>query len=340
MRIAFNTLVVLVVLLLGGGTVWAWGAGWFWPCEPLGRLSGESQCNRIAALDGRQLQDYKLLADGTLLGVTRGPGTDPDVPPSLVTIDLDSGAVLTEHPIEGLADGWSTHTLIASPDEQLVMIDSLDGPAALLDREGQIVATHRWGLLGFSDFLDDAGRVISDPGLNRRGIPDNDRTMIRNLNESDTWLLPFLGPFPNGFFSRGVGTALSPDGTVYAQNLDGMRESGVAALRVGNVANLEAPGLLFAARLREGCNYFVPHIAFSPDGNRIAAAWWCPTRWGQESSALLVFDIEQNKAVARIPTDDWWSAPRWLDNDTVLVDRYHPDNPNTELFSIHVGEED
>lgn len=326
---------VLLTGMIAGG-VYAWGAGFFWPCEALSRLTGNSQCTLVLKLDGQQLERFAVLPDGNVIGVTTEAGRNGLH--RLAVFDAETGAVLSDDPIPDYPADQSVSTLLVNHDGSRMLIDSLNGPAALLDRTGAVLGTYRWNIGAFAAFDGKDGRVLADPGFNRRGIPDADRTLVRNINESEEWVEPFVGPHPRGFFSSGVSTVLSPRGTIYAQGLDGARDSGVAGLRIGTVDALDAPGRLLATRLREGCSYYLPRLAFSPDGTKLAAAFSCPPRWGTESSALVVWDMATYKTLARIATEKWWQLPRWTSESSLLVGRYDPDWGRSELFRVTVGE--
>lgn len=341
MRKAIAGIVLLAVLAVGG-VIYYWGIGGFWPCEPLPRLFGDSQCRQVQRLEGRQLQEYARLQDGTMLGITRAHGIDPAEPLELVEFDLASGQMQSQIPLTGLPNDRSITALVVNHDASRILIDSLSGPATLLDRQGEVLGDYRWNVGGNAAFYGTEGQVLADPGINRRGIPDIDNTLIRDINQSDRWALPFLGPFPEGFFSRGVGTVLSPDGTIYARDMEVNTDTGLAAIAVGNVSGLGAlaPGHMVGAVLRPGCDYTISRLAFSPDGDRLAAAFACSDRWGMESSALVVWDILKKETLARIPSNEWWDSPYWLDNDTLLAGRYSADWQVSELFEIDLSEEE
>lgn len=331
---------IVVAVLLVGGVIYYWGIGGFWPCEPLPRLFGSDQCRLVQRLEGRSLQDYARLEDGTMLGITRAHGIDPTAPLELVEFDLASGQMQSQLPLTDIPSKSSFSAMLVNHDASRILIGGTSGPALLLDRQGKVLSEHRWNVIGNAAFYGTEGQVLIDPGINRRGIPDVDNTLVRDINQSDRWALPFLGPFPEGFFSRSVGTVLTPDGTVYARDMDTNTDSGLAAIAVGNVSGLGAlaPGHMVGTTLRPGCSYNISRMSFSPDGDRLAAAFSCSNPWGTESTALLVWDILKKETLARIPSDEWWDSPYWLDNDTLLASRYSADWQVSELFEIHVSE--
>src|SRR5690606_192752 len=121
-----------------------------------------------------------------------------------------------------------------------------------------------------------------------------------------------------GMFASGVSAAVSADLRFFAQSLQTPRESGIAAIRVGALDRPDWPGQALATALRPGCGYLLPKLPFSPGGDRIAASFDCPPRWGTISSALVVWDIEDRRELARVPTQDEWRQIVWLDESSVV----------------------
>ena len=47
-----------------GVTIYAWGAGWFWPCETLGRPFSAGTCEKITTITDRSVGPFALLPSG------------------------------------------------------------------------------------------------------------------------------------------------------------------------------------------------------------------------------------------------------------------------------------
>lgn len=335
----------LGILIIAGAAAFGWAAGKHWPCETLGRLGSESVCSRILALEGRNLQGMDRLPNGNILSGARGPGPKPDTPLSLMEIDAASGRIVADTPltqpywIEAANAGPSAPSfsrIAVSADGNLVAITALGMKTTIVDRQGNPKAVIDRSLPAFMAF-DDQGRFLLEMGRNSSGIPEMDRTQVFDPADPTAEPVALTGKPPPGMFAQGVTTVLSGDGWFYAHAIPTMRDSGIAGVRVGPSNNRAAPGMLLAAKLREGCSYALPRLAFSPDTRKLAAAFDCSPRLGTESSALIVWDLEGRQTLARIPTAMPWSSMLWLDDETLVVERYDPDRKLGELFKIRLA---
>jgi len=330
MKRALVLAVIGVVAGIGAG-VHAWGAGAFWPCEALGGMASAGRCTPILALDGRSLNGMDRLPDGNILAAARGAGTDPDTPVTLIEIDPEARQIVAETPLsEGIAANASVARIAVNGDGSRVALTGLRMPTTIVDREGRVERVFEHGLVAFMGF-DAEGRLALEMGHNSTGIPDADRTQLFDGDEPQT----LAGAPPARMFASGVQTVLSDDGRLYAQGMEAP-ESGLAAIRIGPADSRDAAGMLLAGQLRAGCSYSLPRLAFSPDGGKLAATFWCPDRWGTQSAALLVWDVTTGHTLARIPTHHGWSQPFWMDDTALLVSRYDPGRQRAELFEIRL----
>lgn len=321
----------------------AWGGGAFWPCETLVRMSGSGRCTRILALEDRNLQGMDRLPGGTILAGTRGHGPNPDGPLTLMEIDSARRAIVAYTPISerngsapasgGLSARTSLAQVAVNRDGSLAALTAIGMKTTVVDRQGRVKAVLDRVLPAFIAF-DPQDRLLVEMGRNTTGIPDVESAEVFDLSDPAAEPTGLTGMPPPAMFAAGVQTALSGDGSFYAQGVPVNQDAGVAGIHIGAMRDRGAVGAVLATRLRAGCSYGLPRLAFSPDGRKLAAAFACPPRFGTESSALLIWDLVERRTLARIPTGNGWSQPLWLDASTVLVSRYDPDRRRSELFGI------
>lgn len=333
MRLVVAACAVLIAL---GGGVYAWGVGAFAPCEPLGTFLASGLCRSIAEFNGRSIQALGRLPDGNLLVITRQSGTDPSEPQFIVEIASEEGVVVSEtalHPIDPKAT-WTRAAV--SRDGSLIAASILHEPTRVFDRRGHLLATldiYQPAFLGF----DRDGLLLAERGHYPEGLPQWDAVVAFDLSKPKQRPVGASSAEARAIFAHGVQTALSTDGATFAQALKGGRDSGIVGARVGAREHPSRPGVLLAARLATGCSYSLPSFAFSPDASRLAATFSCPPRWGATTSALIVWELDQAKLLATIPTNWDWGEMLWLDDQSLVVERYNADARRGELRLVELA---
>jgi hypothetical protein len=322
---------VIGVVLGGiGAMVYGYGAGYFWPCEAFG---DRNVCTEIRSIEGRSFQGMVVRPDGTILMTTRQHGTKPSEPVMLMTIDPANGDVVSEVEIGGLAPNASVAAMAVSADGERIALAGLDF-VDVIDDAGAPIAELERGLPAYMTFAGD-GRLLVYQGTQGELVPSGDTVLAFDPAQAGQ---PETGSAETAaLFSSGLNTVIRQDGALYAQKLEAAA-SGVVGVRLAATAQPEAPGVLLAAQLRGGCSYHFVDMAFSPDGNRLAATADCPDRWGKESSALIVWDVETGGVVRRIPTRHWWGDMAWLDAQTLVLSRYDAEARRAGLFRVDLGE--
>jgi len=321
----------VVVVLVAMGAIYAWGAGLFWPCEALGR--GNGNCERILSLDGRQISAMTLLPDGAVLAVTRGSGPFPETGQELATIDAETGAIISQIALDVLAPEASVSGIAVNGDATRVALSVLNEDTQVIDRSGNPVAAFSPSLPAFFGF-DAEGRVLMRRLGNEYGLDPAQEILAYDPATPDAEPVAVDIAAAGTILSAGLNLAFSPDGTLFAQALPALRGRGVAGLRAGLVERPDVSGLLLATRVPEDCSPTFVDIGFSPGGGRIAATFECNHRWGNEGSKLAAWDINAGHLLADMSATDWWGDFLWIDEATLVVERYNGDTHLGELFRI------
>ncbi|WEK03018.1 MAG: hypothetical protein P0Y65_12465 [Candidatus Devosia phytovorans] len=336
MRKAITGLVLALVLLLGGA-IYAWGQGAFWPCEPAGRLIHGGVCTHLITGD---IGGVAPLPNGNLLVSLGAPEGDDSNAITLAEIPATGGAVISETVLR--ANPVETHPLdlAVSPDgEQVAVVQAFSEgrtqyKVSAFDRQGAVLAEDLGWLPGYMAF--DAGnRLLFHPGALLGEAVNPGYAEVYDLAVSP---VPQVANWDElgALFQKGTTLAYSPDGTVFAQVLDHMESTSLVGLRVGTVGFEAQPGILLGASIRAGCNYSFSDLAFSPDGKRIAAVFDCPDDWGQVSSTMEVWDWSERQHLLTLPVVNGFSEPFWYDDNAIIAKRYNYVRGGTELFRIAV----
>lgn len=328
---------IAAVAALGGAGTYAWGAGWFWPCEDWGLPFANGQCERVARFEDRNIGSFGILPNGNLLVATGAEGLDPQTPMSLAEVDRATGAVLSDTSLTAMSLEARAARMAITADGSQVAFSMLDEKTTVVDRSGKIVSTFNRWIPSYLDF-DDKGWLWLDMGHNIGGVPDPDAAQGWNIADPGDEPVPANIADWAALYQSGVNTALSPDGTVYAQKIDQAYDSAVTGIRVGYVGSEEEPGLLLGVNLRADCSYASSEISFSPFGTQVAAEFGCPERWGQISTALAVWDYDKRKTLLVLPGIDEVRTLRWEDANTILAQRYNFGPETSDILRIRVPE--
>lgn len=324
----------VVVAAALGGTIYAWGAGWFWPCETLGRPFSAGACEKITTITDRSVGPFALLPNGNLLLATSGQGTDPTDPPSLVEIAPATGETLGTTVLTSLPPDARPVIMALNADASQIALSNSYERAVVVSRDGTTLATlDRW-LPAYLAF-DDKGYLLLDMGRNPDGLPSQDSAEAWDMTNPGTQPVAITPADTTKLFRQGINAAISADGT-FAQLIDHVSDSPITGLRVGKLGMENAPGSFFGVSLRAGCSHATGEVAFSPFGYQLAAEFSCPERWGQVSSALVVWDYEKNVTLLTVPTIDYFDDLVWQDTNTLLASRYNFGPKTTDLLRIAV----
>lgn len=331
-----ESLVSVAAIAAIGGGIYAWGAGWFWPCETLGLMVNNGACQKVAHFDARQVGPIGLLPNGNVLVVNSAGEDSSSDPLALVEIDAKSGEAVHSTLVNDMPTEASVTNMAVSPDGQTVALSFIHQPTKVISREnGKILRTvERWmpRYLAF----DKQGWLLTDMGPSLTGMPDTD--------QAQGWPVASDGQEPveaniadtSHLYIHGTNAALSPDGKIFAQKIDQLSDSGVTGLRIGPTDNETNAGTLYGLTLRPGCSYAASEISFSPFGPQVAAEFSCPERWGKTASALAVWDYETGKTLLILPTIDYFGSLVWESADTILTDRYNFGPETNDILRIKV----
>lgn len=302
---------IIVLATIAGGAIYAAGAGMFGPCAPLS-LARTPVCVKLIGSDDLAIQRFVSLQNGQFLAFA----SQEDGASSLVELDARDGSILSSTPLSLPSDA-SAMVMAVSEDQSRVALSRHDATTVVLDRaSGDTIAEverYNQAFLGFSP----DNRLLTEYGTYPDGLPLIDQALAYDLD--DTQAVPTAVPrdVTAAMFASGVSAAISPDHRYFAQAISTPRASGLAAIRVGFLDRPDFAGSIFGTTLSPQCTYGLPRIAFSPDGNSIAAAFSCSARWGITASAMVVWDIDRSQERALVPTTTDWRQIVWLDNDTI-----------------------
>jgi len=335
----FSGVLGLGAVALAGGAVYAWGAGWFWPCETIGIHFSGGACEKVATFEDRNVGSFLSLPNGHLLVATSAEGPDPATPMSLVEVDPANGATISDTPLPAFALKARTARMAVSGDGTQVALSMVDEKTTVVSRDGTPLASfNRWtpAFLAF----DDKGWLWLDMGRNRNGFPEPDA--------AEAWAIADPGEEPvaaniadwSTLYRQGINTALSPDGTLYAQKIDQPYDSAITGIRVGYSGSETEPGIFLGLNLRADCSYATSEISFSPFGTQVAAEFSCPERWGQTSTALAVWDYDKRTTLLVLPGIDYFDTLLWQDANTILADRYNYGPQTTDILRISIPSEE
>lgn len=325
----------LAAVALTGGAIYAWGAGWFWPCERLGILFANGACEKVASFEDRNIGSFVALPNGNLLVATSAEGPDPSEPMSLAELDPKTGATIGDTPLPTLPPDARAARMAVNKDGSQVALSMLDEKTTVVGRDGQSLASFNRWIPAYLAF-DDKGWLWLDMGHNVRGFADPDQAQGWNIaNPGDEPVKANIADW-SSLYRQGINTALSPDGTVYAQKIDQPYDSAVTGIRIGWVGSETQPGVFFGVTLRADCSYAASDISFSPFGTQVAAEFSCPERWGQTSTALAVWDYDKRETLLVLPAIDYFDTILWESADTILVDRYNFGPKTTDILRVKV----
>lgn len=325
----------LAALLVVGLTVFAWGAGAFYPCGPLDKILKLSSCRVIASFPATQLQMLATLPGGTLLTAARGDGPEPAVPQRLIELDAD-GQTLSEVPLPTVPSAISWLTAGISDDGQVLVLSSLDLRTTVLGRTtgAELGGVELFGpsFVGFHA----ANRVLIDLDVGSFERPVSGTAQVYDF--AGTQVGEATGVEAAPIFVDGIAAAMSADATQLAQHIETRGDSGVVAVRIADAAFPTWAGQLLVAPLhawRLGGQQ-LPELSFSPDGRYLAASFDAPREWGAENSALIVWRIADREIVARVPS--WnaeWRRIAWLpDRPALAATRFDLDSRASEIAVI------
>lgn len=325
----------LAAVALTGGAIYAWGAGWFWPCERLGIPFSNGACASVAHFDNRNVGTFTTLANGNLLVATLAKGTERTDPIALVEVDATTGAIIAETPLPGISLEARPAGIAVSRDETLVALSLYDERTKVITRDGtEVLSIDRW-LPAFLAF-DNKGWLLTDMGRHFDAPPDPDGAEAWDINNpASTPVAASIADW-SALFRQGVSAALSPDGDYFAQKLDQPHNSPVTGIRIGYIGDERDGGMFLGVNLRPDCSYATSEISFSPFGPQVAAEFSCPERWGQTSTALAVWDYEKSEQLLVLPGIDYFDTLHWASADTILVDRYNFGPETTDILRVKV----
>jgi len=337
--------VVLAVAAVGGG-VYAWGEGALRPCGLPDRIVHASACQRLAVFDDQDLAQVIAATDGTLLAVSRQPGQEPQRPQELLRIDPQTGQVRSRVALAEVPPGARWKAAAVSPSGRWVAGLFFNAPLQVIDAgTGATRASLRRGGTDLVFVSDDA--LALNPGTTFWDVPDL-ATVVSVADDGDLPARP-MAEVP-GLFGQGVRTARSPDGAVLAEHVETRGDSGVVAIRLSSAADPGQSTLLLTGALDvptfvPGLQQLFPRLAFSPDGKRLAASFGMSDRWGHDTTALFVWEVEYGRLLRRIASRETFQNPVWsADSRSLAVTRYTPDSWTepvktgvTELIRIDIG---
>jgi len=338
------TAVVLAAAAIGSG-VYAWGEGALRPCGVLDRVVHASACRRLAVFDDQDLTRMIAAPDGALLTVSRQPGQGPTRPQELLRIDPQTGLVRSRVALAQLPPAASWMGAAVSPSGRWLAGLFLDGPLQVVDTgTGAVRATLRRGAARLAFVTEDA--LALDPGVTFWGVPD----MAPVVSIDDNGDLP-ARPVADvaSLAARGISVAQSPDGSVLAEHVETRGDSGVIAIRLADAAdrgrsNLLLTGALDVPTFVPGLQQLLPELVFSPDGKRLAASFGMSDRWGHDTTALFVWEVEEGRLLQRVASRETFRNLVWsADSRSLVATRYTPDSWTepvktgvTELIRIDV----
>lgn len=319
--------VVLAVAAVGGG-IYAWGEGALRPCGLLDRIAHASACRRLAVFDDQDLTRMIAAPDGALLAVSRQPGQDPKRPQELLRIDPQTGLVRSHVPLSQLPPGASWMGAAVSPSGRWLAGLFLDGPLQVVDTgTGAARATLRRGAARLAFVTEDA--LALDPGVTFWGVPDT-APVVSIDDNGDLPARPVAEVA--GLVARGISVAQSPDGSVLAEHVETRGDSGVIAIRLADAAdrgrsNLLLTGALDVPTFVPGLQQLLPELVFSPDGKRLAASFGMSDRWGHDTTALFVWEVEEGRLLQRVASREIFRNLVWsADSRGLIATRYTPDS--------------
>lgn len=331
-----ESLVSVAAIAAIGGGIYAWGAGWFWPCETLGLMANNGACQKVAHFDVRQVGPIALLPNGNILVVNSAGEESSSDPLALVEIDANSGAAVHSTLINDMQPEASVTNMAVSPDGQTVALSFIHNKTHVISRDdGKILRTvERWmpRYLGF----DKHGWLLTDMGPSLTGMPDTDQAQGWPITATSADPVAANIADTSGLYLHGTNAALSPDGSLFAQKIDQLSDSGVTGIRIGRTDNETNAGTLYGLTLRPGCSYAASEISFSPFGPQVAAEFSCPERWGKVATALAVWDYEVGKTLLILPSIDYFGSLVWESADTILTDRYNFGPETNDILRIKV----
>lgn len=321
------------------GLVYAWGVGAFYPCGPVDRIAGGGSCRVIASLPATQLQMLQALPSGNLLTATRGDGREPTEPQRLIELDL-SGKTIRELPLPDFAPALSWGQTALSPDGGQAAISSIDFPVTVIDvatgaRLGG-VSLYGPSILG----LDGKGGIIAELGLGSFERPPTTLVMTYDFAGLETGRLE--GAAAARYLVDGTSSAMSADGSLFAQHIETRGDSGIVTVRLADAAFPDWAGQLLVAPLGswELGSQQLPELSFSPDGKYLAASFDGPRERGSDNSALIVWRLSDREVVARVPS--WnaeWRRIVWLPGQpAIAATRFDLDSRAGEIAIIRFRE--
>jgi hypothetical protein len=337
--------VVVTAAAIGGG-VYAWGEGALRPCGLPDRIVHASACRRLAVFDDQDLIRMIAAPDGALLAVSRQPGLEPQRPQQLLRIDPQTGLVRSRVALAQVPPGASWVGAAASPSGRWLAGLFLDGPIQVVDTgTGATRSSLRRGAARLAFVSEDA--LALDPGVTFWGIPDT-APVVSIADEGDLPARPMAAV--TGLVARGISVVQSPDGAILAEHVETRGDSGVVAIRLADAAERGRSSLILAGALDvptivPGLQQLLPELAFSPDGRRLAASFGMSDRWGHDTTALFVWEVEGGRLLRRIASRETFRNLVWsADSGSIAATRYTPDSWTqpvktgvTELVRIDIG---
>ena len=337
--------VVLSAAAIGGG-VYAWGEGALRPCGLLDRIVQASACRRLAVFDDQDLIRMIAAPDGTLLAVSRQPGREPQRPQELLRIDPQTGQVRSRVALSQVPPGASWRAAAVSPSGRWIAGLFFDSPIQVVDTgTGATRSSLRRGAARLAFVSEDA--LALDPGVTFWGVPDT-APVISVADDGDLPARP-VAEVPD-LFAAGVSAAQSPDGAVLAEHVETRGDSGVVAIRLADAADRARSSLILTGALDvptfvPGLQQLLPELAFSPDGRRLAASFGMSDRWGHDTTALFVWEVDGGRLLRRVASRETFRNLVWsADSRSLAATRYTPDSWTqpvktgvTELIRIDIG---
>ncbi|WP_375450303.1 hypothetical protein [uncultured Devosia sp.] len=337
MKFPVRTTIGLATLLIAGGTIYGWGIGLFYPCGPLDGVLKLSRCTVVARYEATRIEAMLAGPEGHVLSVLRGDGPEPGVRQLLVQTDLADGSTGNTVELVDIPNAASWMSAALSPDGTLLAASLFDGRPIVIDRaSGRTrVTIEPFYNVAMVGFLDDT-RVMIDRGNTSSGRPPAMAAMVYSATDG-TRLADISGSPTLPLYRQGLANAVSPDGKVLVQHEETLADSGVIALRIADSAFADWANPLAVAPLGAWglSEHIWPEVWISPEGAYVAASFDGARSWGEDTSALLIWEVASRKLVQRIPTNQAsWDLLVWLPDRRVAAARFNLDSRRSEIAVI------